>query len=99
MCIIRTASILWPLYRSTCASQHSWRVVLLPAGVFGWAEDDGFQYVLYILLCHNYVVNAQSTEKWLQMDRKLLAMTENVDYDVEGMANNYFTEILHIGNN
>ena len=63
------------------------------------AEDDGFQYVLYILLCHNYVVNAQSTEKWLQMDRKLLAMTENVDYDVEGMANNYFTEILHIGNN
>jgi len=27
----------------------------------------------------------QNTEKWLEMDRQLLAMTDNVDYDVEGM--------------
>jgi len=33
-----------------------------------------------------YVVYAQSTEKWLAMDRELLAMTENVDYDVEGIV-------------
>jgi len=38
---------------------------------------------MYII---TYVVYAQSTEKWLAMDRELLAMTENVDYDVEGIV-------------
>ena len=34
--------------------------------------------------CHHQVT--ESTEKWLAKDRELLAMTENVDYDVEEYA-------------
>jgi len=45
---------------------------------------------MYMIMC---IETVQNTEKWLQMDRQLLAMTDNVDYDVEGIVS--ISSLMH----